>query len=199
MPGYIVAALQKFQHNLLSQPEYSPHEAAAPVYKRGLQYSPPPETSPPVSDKHKNKVQQIVGILLFYVCVVNCTMLMVLNSIAGQQANPTKKTAKAVVKLLNYCATNSNVVIRYRVSKMVLHIHSDASFMLVEEARSCAGGHFFLSEPYNAKPTFQPVPINGPVNTMCKVIHNVMASVVEVEIGALFSNTWKGEELCTAL
>eukprot|EP00957_Ditylum_brightwellii_P156745 11930471-Ditylum_brightwellii.AAC.1 len=61
-------------------------------------------------------------------------MLVALNSIAGQQANLTKKTAKAVVKLLNYCAINPNAVIRYRASKMVLNIHSDASFMLVEEA-----------------------------------------------------------------
>eukprot|EP00957_Ditylum_brightwellii_P000096 6912-Ditylum_brightwellii.AAC.1 len=89
-------------------------------------------------------------------------MLVALNSIAGQQANPTKKTAKAVVKLLNYCATNPNVVIRYQANKMILHIHSDASFMSGQEAHSRAGGHFFLSEPYNAKPTSQPIPINGP-------------------------------------
>eukprot|EP00957_Ditylum_brightwellii_P115505 8810328-Ditylum_brightwellii.AAC.2 len=116
-----------------------------------------------------------------------------------QQANPTAKTAKAVVKLLNYCTTNSNAVIRYRASSMVLHIHSDASFMLVEEARGCTGGRLFLSKPYNAKPTTQPVPINGPVHTVCKVIHNVMASVAEVEIGALYSNTRKGKKLRTAL
>eukprot|EP00957_Ditylum_brightwellii_P158909 12095166-Ditylum_brightwellii.AAC.1 len=97
-------------------------------------------------------------------------MLVALNSIAGQQANPTKKPAKAVVKLLNYCATNPNAVIWYRASKMVLHIHSDASFMSVEETRSHAEGHFFLSEPYDTKPTSQPVVINGPVHTICKVI-----------------------------
>eukprot|EP00957_Ditylum_brightwellii_P142159 10830836-Ditylum_brightwellii.AAC.1 len=82
---------------------------------------------------------------------------------------------------------------------MVLHIHSDTSFMSVEEAQSHAGGHFFLSEPYDAKPMSQPVPINGPMHTVCKVIRNVMVSAAETEIGALFSNTQKGEEMRTAL
>eukprot|EP00957_Ditylum_brightwellii_P104049 7927160-Ditylum_brightwellii.AAC.1 len=45
----------------------------------------------------------------------------------------------------------------------------------------------------------QPVLINGPVHTVCKVIHNVMVSVAKADIGALFSNTCEGEELRTAL
>eukprot|EP00957_Ditylum_brightwellii_P019021 1432057-Ditylum_brightwellii.AAC.1 len=126
-------------------------------------------------------------------------MLVALNSIAGKQANLMKKTTKAVVKLLNYCTVNPNAMIRHCATKMVLHIHSDASFMSVEEACSRAGGHFFLSDPYNAKPTSQPVLINGQVHTGCKVILNIMVSVVEAEIGTLFSNTQKGEELRTAL
>eukprot|EP00957_Ditylum_brightwellii_P048703 3695310-Ditylum_brightwellii.AAC.1 len=84
---------------------------------------------------------------------------------------------------------------------MVLHIHSDASFMLETQAHSCAGGHFFLSTASQdpTKPPTEPVPLNGPIHMVCEVIRNVMASIAEAEIGALYSNTRKGEELRLAL
>eukprot|EP00957_Ditylum_brightwellii_P001297 102055-Ditylum_brightwellii.AAC.1 len=84
---------------------------------------------------------------------------------------------------------------------MVLHIHSDASFMSETEARSRAGGHFFLDEKSTdpTKPPTHQVPLNGPVHTVCEVIRNVMASTAEAEIGAFYSNTHKGEELRLAL
>eukprot|EP00957_Ditylum_brightwellii_P103750 7903741-Ditylum_brightwellii.AAC.1 len=71
-------------------------------------------------------------------------MLTSINAIAIQTAQPTIKTAKALTHLLNYCATHPGAVLRYSASGMVLHIHSDASFMSETQARSRAGGHFFL-------------------------------------------------------
>eukprot|EP00957_Ditylum_brightwellii_P159602 12149229-Ditylum_brightwellii.AAC.1 len=43
------------------------------------------------------------------------------------------------------------------------------------------------------------VPANGPVHAVCKTIRNIMASSPEAELGALFINAKKGEELQTAL
>eukprot|EP00957_Ditylum_brightwellii_P097858 7452083-Ditylum_brightwellii.AAC.1 len=43
------------------------------------------------------------------------------------------------------------------------------------------------------------VPTNCPVHAVCKTIRNVMASSAEAELGALFINAKKGEELRTAL
>eukprot|EP00957_Ditylum_brightwellii_P063737 4836575-Ditylum_brightwellii.AAC.1 len=43
------------------------------------------------------------------------------------------------------------------------------------------------------------VPANGLVHAVCKTIRNVMASSAEAELGALFINTKKEEELHTAL
>eukprot|EP00957_Ditylum_brightwellii_P019957 1506629-Ditylum_brightwellii.AAC.1 len=84
---------------------------------------------------------------------------------------------------------------------MVLHINSNASFMSEMQARSRAGGHFFLSDasPNPSRPPQGLVPLSGPVHTVCEVIHNVMASTADAEIGALYSNTRKGEELRLAL
>eukprot|EP00957_Ditylum_brightwellii_P181242 13805962-Ditylum_brightwellii.AAC.1 len=70
-----------------------------------------------------------------------------INSIAAQQAAPTENTTAAIVYLLNYAATRPDMVIHYSASGMVLHIHSDASFMSDSHVRSQAGGHYFCSNP----------------------------------------------------
>eukprot|EP00957_Ditylum_brightwellii_P055270 4189296-Ditylum_brightwellii.AAC.1 len=74
--------------------------------------------------------------------------------------------AKALTYLLNYCATFPNAVVRYNTSGIILHIHSNASYMLADQARSQVGGHFYLSAAL-ADPTKEPAcppPPNGPVH-----------------------------------
>eukprot|EP00957_Ditylum_brightwellii_P197565 15051153-Ditylum_brightwellii.AAC.1 len=69
------------------------------------------------------------------------------------------------------------------------------------KARSRAGGHFFMSEDVKNPATAQEdeVPTNGPVHAICKTTRNIMALSAEAELGALFINAKKGEELQTAL
>jgi hypothetical protein len=71
---------------------------------------------------------------------------------------------------------------------MVLAIHSDASYLNEEEARSRAGGHHFLSEnvPFPAN--------NGAIYNEASIIKAVMSSAAEAEIGALFTDARKGVE-----
>eukprot|EP00957_Ditylum_brightwellii_P080208 6100602-Ditylum_brightwellii.AAC.1 len=90
---------------------------------------------------------------------------------------------------------------RIPVSGMVLQIYSDVSYMSEPKARSRAGGHFFMSEDAKNPATVQgdKVPTNGPVHAVCEMIRNAIALSVEAELGALFINTKKGEELQTAL
>ena len=61
--------------------------------------------------------------------MVNPTMLTALGSIAAQQAKGTEKTYADTIWLLNYAATHPNAKIRYTTSDMILHIHSDASYL----------------------------------------------------------------------
>eukprot|EP00957_Ditylum_brightwellii_P149952 11419741-Ditylum_brightwellii.AAC.1 len=126
---------------------------------------------------------------------------MAINAIAAKQVSPTEKTAIALTHLLNYCVTFPNAVLRYKASGMVLHIHSDASYMSADQARSRAGCHFYLSSA-SGDPTKEPPcppPPNGPVHLVCKVLRNVMSSATEAEIGVLYVNMRKGEELHLAL
>eukprot|EP00957_Ditylum_brightwellii_P033366 2527484-Ditylum_brightwellii.AAC.1 len=63
------------------------------------------------------------------------------------------------------------------------------------------GGHFYLSSiPVDPKkePATLPQP-NGLVHTAYEVLWNVMLSTAKAEIGALYVNTCKGEELRLSL
>eukprot|EP00957_Ditylum_brightwellii_P096480 7348544-Ditylum_brightwellii.AAC.1 len=97
-------------------------------------------------------------------------MLMAINTISSQQANPTVNMAKEMVHLLNYSAMHPESTIRYTVSDMVLYIHSNTLFLTVPSAKSRAGSHFYLSiisEDFNNLPKGA-IPINGPIHTICE-------------------------------
>jgi hypothetical protein len=69
---------------------------------------------------------------------------MPLNDIATEQTKVTEKTQAATNQMLDYLATHPDATIRYHASNMILHIHSDASYLSVSNARSRLGGLFFL-------------------------------------------------------
>jgi hypothetical protein len=76
--------------------------------------------------------------------------------------------------MLDYLATRPDSTIRYHASDMVLHIHSDASYLSVSNARSRLGGLFFLGGAFPEQET-----INGSILNVAAVIKNVVASAAE--------------------
>ena len=128
-------------------------------------------------------LQQVVGSFLYYARAVDPTMLLELGDIAAAQSRGTLHTMAALHHLLNYAHTHPVATIRYRASDMVLHTHSDASYLSAPNSRSRAGGFLFLGSKQ------APSPLNGPLHCEVKIIRNVMASSAESEIGALFINT----------
>ena len=109
-------------------------------------------------------------------------MLAALGSLATQQANPTQNTMKKVKQLLDYPATHPYAIVTYNASNMVLAAHSDASFLSKSNARSRAGGHFFMSSDTNTPHN------NGAVMTISQIIKTVLSSAAEAKVGALFIN-----------
>jgi hypothetical protein len=75
---------------------------------------------------------------------VDPTLIMPINVLASEQSNDTEVTADKVIKLLNYCNTHPETKIRYNASDMILHIHSDASYLSENEAKSRAGAFFHM-------------------------------------------------------
>jgi hypothetical protein len=142
MPGYIKAALHKYQHAAPAQPQHAPYTWKPPIYGAKTQYVEDKTTSPALSDKDVNKLQQLTGKLLYYSRAVDTTLIMPINVLASEQSKSTAVIADKVIKLLNYCNTHPETKIRYHASNMILHIHSDASYIPENEAKSRAGGSF---------------------------------------------------------
>ena len=73
---------------------------------------------------------------------------------------------------------------------MIIQIYSDASYISEPEARSRAGGYFFLGTKFNT--LIQDItPYNGPVNVECSILRNVMVSDTEEELGGLLKTAKK--------
>jgi hypothetical protein len=101
MPGYIKAALHKYQHPAPARPEHAPHTWNPPIYGAKTQFVNDKTSSPTLSDKDVNKLQQLTGTLLYYARAVDPTLIMPINVLASEQSNATEVTADNVIKLLN--------------------------------------------------------------------------------------------------
>ena len=83
--------------------------------------------------------------------------------------------------LLDYCATYPNTKIRYYTSDMLLHVDSNAAYLIVEWAKSRIAGHYFLSS--------KDLTHNGPLHILCRLLKSVVASTAKVKSVGLFQNT----------
>lgn len=199
MPGYIDRALKRFQHPMPIRPQHSPHAWTAPQYGSRVQQTDDPDDSKPLEPSDIQRLQQIIGVLLYYARMVDMTMLVAIGTIASEQAKGTKKTMDAAIQLLNYAATHPNATIRYTKSDMVLHIISDASYLSASEARSRLGGYLFLSDKVDpstiSNPDSPPPTFNAPVLVNSAIISAVLSSAGEAELAALFYNAKDGAML----
>ena len=144
MPGYIEAALLKYQHPEPRKPQHAPHKWDKPQYGQTTQYAKTVDKKLQLYAEGIKHIQKVIGTLIYYAHAIDSTMLMAINAISSDQATGTTATADAATWLLDYAATYPNDTIRYNTSQMILHIHSDASYQSDTESRSHAGGNFFL-------------------------------------------------------
>ena len=118
-------------------------------------------------------------------------MLVALGTLESAQTKGTQAIVKAITQLLNYCATHHYAHIRFFASDMYLHVHSNASYQPESEARSRAGGYFFLSDKppahINENEPYSP-PHKGALRVLLSIIKAVISSATEAELGALFFN-----------
>jgi len=83
-------------------------------------------------------------------------------------------------QLLNYLTTQEDAVLTYNRSEMIMAVQSNASNLCKPNAKSRAGGHFFMST--NAKIP----PNNGAILIIARIIKHVMTSATEAELAALY-------------
>jgi hypothetical protein len=89
---------------------------------------------------------------------------------------------------IEYVATSFSPA-RTDLALKLLNIHSDASYLSEAKARSRACGHFFMGwMPQNG----EPIQLNGAFHLSTTIMHFVVASVAEAELGALYHNCQMG-------
>jgi len=182
MPDYIRKALEELGYTLpeRGRRQDSPHPHIPPKYGAKQQFAAGPDKSPALDKAGLKFIQQVVGKFLYLARGVDCTILPALSSLSSQQAEPTETTLQRAHQLLHYLASQEEAILTYSASDMVLAVHSDAGYLNEPNARSRAGGHFFLS-----KDVLHP-PNNGAILNIAKIIKNVMSSAAEAELGALY-------------
>jgi hypothetical protein len=204
MPGYVAKAIHRFTHTPDDRPQHSPHAWTPPTYGATIQFAADADNSPPLDSTQLKRLQEVVGTFLYYARAIDSTMLVALGSLASQQNNGTEATTIAITQLLNYAATHPNATLRFHASDMILHAHSDASYLSEKNARSRAGGHFFMSsrltDPTKApSPDTPPPPNNGAVHVLSSILLPVLSSATEAELAALFHNAKEAAMLRTIL
>ena len=106
MPGYVTAAIHKFQHLPPTNKQDAPHPCNLPIYGAHTQYSTPDDDSPLLPPATINQVEQIFGTFLYYGLAVDPTMLVELGDLSSKQVKATAKTYDKVIWFLKYSATH---------------------------------------------------------------------------------------------
>jgi hypothetical protein len=144
MPKYIENALIRFGHKRPDTPQMQPYPHTTPTYGATIQYAKAVDTSPAATKAEEKVIQQVMGILLNYGRAVDSTIITGLSSLAAAQAKPTAQTLFLINWLLDYVATNPDVILTYKKSDMVLAVHSNASYLSEPAVRRPNGRPLFL-------------------------------------------------------
>eukprot|EP00978_Attheya_sp_CCMP212_P025273 scaffold80937_cov51-Attheya_sp.AAC.2 len=173
MPGYVKAALHKFLHPKPSRDQNSPYPWVGPIFGRHSQDTPDPDTSPLLPASEQTDV--------FILCASHRQ-----HHAHGPQfpSITTKQGYRA------HCEAN------HPVSKLL-----DASYCSEPGAHSRDGRFFYLGpKPFDpSKPPKGMPPLNGAIHIECGIMHNVLASAMESEMGGLFNNCQKAVPLRISL
>lgn len=174
-------------HPKPEKPQYAPHCWSKPAYGRKIWYAPDIDHSSKLDAKGKQKVQSIVGSLLYYGRTIDSSIRSLLNEISTEQASPTENTIKKCHMLVDYMHTNPYGHMCYVTGKIQLMIVSDAAYLVLPNAQSQEAGHFMLEARPNKYSEHNP-PLNAPILIQCKTIKNVVCSPSEAEFGGIFDN-----------
>ena len=129
MDGYTLYLRDKYGHLPPKKPQYLPHKHCPINYGAKQKIVQPADTIPSLDDKGINRVQGIVGALIYAGRAVSKKLLVALSEIGAQQAEATKETSDAIEQLLDYVATHPDDGILFRKSDMKLVAYTDTGFI----------------------------------------------------------------------
>ena len=117
--------------------------------------------------------------------MIDSSILAALNKISRTQAAPSFHTLHLCYHLLDYCATHPNTRVRFHASNMLLHVDSDAAYLVDSTAKSHMAGHFQLVHQHPSPTNF----VNGAILVECKTLKYIVASSAKIETAAAFQNS----------
>jgi hypothetical protein len=107
------------------------------------------DSTTPATPQHtqqQKRLQQIIGVLLYYARSVDSTVLTRIRKLSTQQKDPTGVTLMAAERTLQYLATQPEASVVFHRSDMKLICYSDASYLNETKARSRCGGYIYLGD-----------------------------------------------------
>ena len=81
---------------------------------------------------------------------------------------------------------------------MILHVDSDAAYLIAPGSKSRVAGYYYLSSKYSPT-TLEGTPLNAAVHVECKLLKHVVSSAAEAETGGLYANCQMSMMLKTIL
>ena len=144
--GYIREVLAKYGQPMPTKRKLSPHKHCDILYCAKQQFTPDEDTSPNLNLEGIQRVQCIVGDLLYYAHMVDNKLLMALSAIFTQKSAATKCTAAVIHQLLYCVATYPNDGNIYCSSDMILCAHFNGAYLNESKSHSRSGSLIFLSE-----------------------------------------------------
>lgn len=196
MPDYVMKALRRFNVVIAGRATDSPLLYTPPSYGKSKQQYAPIDMSRKLNATEINRLQQIIGVFLYYARAVDPTMLTALSKFGSLQSRGTQNLQEAVGRFLQYAAHWPVAVLVYHASDMRLMVESDASYLSEPEARSRAGGLHYLG---NYSPSAGTNRVNGAVECMSTIIKSVVSSAFEAEYAALYLNGQTAQALRNTL
>ena len=136
------------------------------------------ETPIPMPEKTKF-VQQFTGTLSHAARTVRHDLLPAVNEIASTQSAPTSKTMQQVDRLSNYIARFPKGSVIYKATEMILAAMYDS-------ALKPHGRHKVGSLIYHRNKNDPPEKIGNIIEVLCKLPHEVVASIAEGEYCSQF-------------
>ena len=137
-----------------------------------------------------------MGSILFYARAVDNTALKALNTIAQHTTTATNVTQHLVNQLLDYLATHPNATICYWTSKMVLKVHSNASYLNKSHTCSSYAGYLLCGDNQNDDKLLN---FNNADLIIVSILKLIAASAAEAELAALFHNSQSVQKLQMSL
>lgn len=201
MPKYVKKALQRFGIATPDRKVHSPGGWERPQYGAASQLSPAGDTSPLLPPAEQTRIQQIIGVFLYYARVLDLTLLCRVTQLASMQATATEYVRDQVHHFLQHCASYPSVSITFFACDMRLYWTSDAAYLSERFGGSRFAGIGMLGDTPRpgAKSSDGPAFTNGVLRAVSVRSDVQLSSAAESELGGLFCNGKHAVEMRTIL